>query len=93
MIGFRSKDVRKSARKTMKATGWLRLDSGFAVRQCRVIDISETGARIAVEQQQSVPNAFSFMLDRSRGGRAARIKWRKGAEIGLEFVASSADKA
>ena len=90
MLGRRSKDLRKSSRRKLQTTGWIRLGGGFAARRCEVIDISDTGARIAVPPQQPVPGEFSFALDRAREGRSARIKWRKRTEIGLEFVPVSA---
>jgi hypothetical protein len=93
MIGRRSKDLRASSRRKVEKTGWIRLSGGFAIRKCEVIDISDTGARIAVAPHQSVPNSFSFMLQRGGEGRTAHVKWRKGTEIGLEFVLKSAARA
>lgn len=93
MISLRGKDLRASARRNFDATGWIRLGGGFAIRRCKVINISDGGARISVPQQQAVPNSFSFTLDRRREGCPARVKWRKGAEMGLAFVLAPAGPA
>lgn len=93
MIVRRWKEPRASARRKLETTGSIRLDGGFATRKCEVIDISDTGARIAVMSQQSVPGSLSFALNRGREGRAARVKWRQGLEIGLEFISKSAGQA
>ena len=93
MISLRGKDLRAAARRKYEATGWIRLGGGFAIRKCKVINVSDGGARIAVASQQAVPNSFSFTLDRRRAGCAARVKWRKGTEMGLEFVPEPADRS
>jgi len=90
MLARKPKDLRKSSRTKLKGAAWIRLAGGFAARQCEVLDISDTGARIAVPSQQLVPNAFSLALQRGGQGRAARVKWRRGTEIGLEFTEKSA---
>jgi hypothetical protein len=86
MTARRWKYLRKSSRRTLQASGWIRLGGGFAIRRCAVIDMSDTGARLAVTAQDHVPRAFSFTLDRMREGRAAVVKWRNGTEVGVEFV-------
>ena len=85
MLARRPKDLRKSSRRTQKGVAWIRLAGGFAARECQVLDISDTGARIAVSSQQLVPNLLSLALQRGGQGRPARVKWRRGGEIGLEF--------
>jgi hypothetical protein len=93
MFVRKPKDLRKSSRTKLKGAAWIRLAGGFAARQCEVLDISNTGARIAVPSQQSVPNLLSLALQRGGQGRLARVKWRRGAEIGLEFSEAAAGRA
>ena len=84
----RAKDRRRAARQSQKnITAWVRADGGFAVRACRVLDISKTGVRLSVEGADRMMGTFVFMPSRDRGtGRRARVKWRRGAQIGAEFV-------
>ncbi len=75
---------RRSARSTLGAQAWIRLDSSFAVRPCRVIDLSPTGARLSIEGE--ITKSFALLLSLDSAGRKARIKWRRGNQVGIEFV-------
>ena len=84
IINRKSKEQRKSARKSINTRAWFRVDGGFAVRPCSVIDISDTGARLSIEGD--IPASFALMLSRNSKGRNARIKWRRGDKVGVVFV-------
>ena len=77
---------RRAARVKSGATGWLRLDGGFAMRPCQVLDVSDTGVRIAVDPALRVPK--EFVIVRSQGGQGRRcfVKWRNATQIGAQFV-------
>jgi hypothetical protein len=60
------------------------LDSSFAVRPCRVIDLSPAGARLVIEGD--VTKSFVLLLSLNSAGRKARIKWRRGHQVGIQFV-------
>jgi hypothetical protein len=75
---------RKSGRRTLGSRAWIRLDSGFAVRPCRVIDLSPTGARLSIEGE--ITKSFALLLSLNSVGRKARIKWRRGNLVGIEFL-------
>lgn len=84
-----SKDARRAFRKKVVEHAWIRLD-GFAVRPCTVVDLSDTGVQISVGATQPVPKTFTFLMSRdSRSGRRAHIKWRRGTQIGAEFVSDA----
>jgi hypothetical protein len=86
-LSRKSKDQRKASRKTIGESAWIRLDGGFAVRPCNVIDLSDTGVQITIDAAESVPRIFTFMISRDSGtGRRVRIKWRRGSQIGAEFI-------
>ena len=81
-------ESRKAVREALGAKAWIRFDDGFSVRACRVIDLSARGIRITVETPHDVAACFSLLLSRQAvPGRRCRVKWRKGSEIGAEFVA------
>jgi len=78
---------RKAPRKKIGARAWIRPEGGFAVRPCNVIDLSDTGVQIMIEEAASVPSNFTFLTSRNDGlGRRARIKWRRESKIGAEFL-------
>jgi hypothetical protein len=69
----------------MGADGWIRI--GFAIRPCRIVDLSDTGVRILVASAQTVPKTFALLTSRNAGaGRAAEVRWRHGMEIGAKFL-------
>jgi hypothetical protein len=66
---------------------WMRFDDGFSVRECRLVDLSSGGARILVKTPYDVAGLFSLLMTRDAApGRRCRVKWRRGREIGAEFV-------
>lgn len=83
------KDSRKEVRKELGTPAWIRFDDGFSVRACRLVDLSSKGVRIVVAAPHDVADRFRLLLTRGAApGRPCRIKWRKGSEIGAEFVAA-----
>jgi PilZ domain len=80
----RRPERRRSARSTLGSRAWIRLDDSFAVRPCRVIDLSPTGARLSIEGEITKP--FALLLALNSAGRKARIKWRRGNQVGIQFI-------
>ena len=80
-----AKDQRKAPRKKVSADAWIR--SGFAVRPCKIVDLSDTGVQIRISTAQTVSSNFTFLTSRDAGsGRPARVRWRRGTQIGAEFL-------
>ena len=77
---------RRASRVKSGASAWLRLDGGFAMRPCQVLDVSDTGVRIAVDPALRVPNDFVIVLSQGGQGRRAFVKWRNATQIGAQFV-------
>lgn len=82
---FRGRDLRKAPRRKIGSQGWIRVEGGFAVRRCKVIDMSNTGLQIAVQNPETFPSTFSFLETRTGHGRRARVVRRRGSEIGATF--------
>ncbi len=82
----RGKEQRKATRRKVSTSGFIRPDGGFAVRPCTIIDLSDTGVQISIDAPGSVPSTFTFMTSRTAKGRRASVKWRRGSQIGAEFV-------
>jgi hypothetical protein len=80
-----SKEQRRAARIRVGSDAWIR--GGFAVLPCKVVDLSDTGVQIRLSTAQMVPNTFTLLTSRNAGsGRSARVKWRRGTQIGAEFL-------
>jgi hypothetical protein len=66
---------------------WIRIDAGFSVRACRLLELSGKGARIVVDAPHDVADRFLLLLSRDASpGRRCRVKERNGTEIEAEFV-------
>ncbi len=79
--------ARNATRRRMGSTAWIRPDDGFSVRKCVIADISPTGVRLFVDESLVTMKKFNLLMSRGAGqGCACRVKWRRGTEIGAEFL-------
>ncbi len=82
----RGREQRKATRRKLTTSGFVRPDGGFAIRTCTVIDLSDTGVQITIDEPRSLPSTFVFLTSRAAKGRRANVKWRRGSQIGAEFI-------
>ena len=85
MAVTKKRDVRRS----VQQAGWITLEGGFAARPCTVLDLSVTGAKITLDDPNSVTASrirLAFTRD-ARTGRACEVVWRRGKTLGVRFVA------
>jgi PilZ domain len=52
-----------------------------------VRDVSETGARLRVENGLAIPDTFELLLDLDGLEADCEVTWRKDREIGVRFLA------
>ena len=77
-------EQRKSRRRPVSYTAWIALTSG--PHGCVLSDVSETGARIAVEDGDTVPDTFVLLLDGNGSARrTCDVVWRERFQIGVRF--------
>ena len=80
--------ARKSPRRRMGSQAWIRPDDGFAVRKCIISDISPTGVRLFLDPSHVTVKEFRLLLSRNAAqGCHCRVKWRRGSQVGAEFLA------
>jgi len=79
---------KRASRKLLSQQAWITLDGGFAVRQCLVQDISESGAKITLDQDASqLPGMIRLAFARdARTGRNCKVVWRRGKSAGIKFI-------
>jgi hypothetical protein len=78
---------KREARKSVRQSGWITLDGGFAARPCTVLDLSSAGAKITVDDPQAVPAKVRLAFSRdARTGRVCEVVWRRGKTLGVKFV-------
>jgi hypothetical protein len=79
---------KRAARKRLSKHAWITLDGGFAARQCLVQDISDSGAKITMDEDATqLPGVIRMAFARdARNGRSCRVVWRRGKSAGLSFL-------
>jgi hypothetical protein len=79
--------TKREARKSVRQSGWITLDGGFAARPCTVLDLSSTGAKIIIDDPQVVAAKVRLAFSRdARTGRTCEVMWRRGKTLGVKFV-------
>lgn len=85
---------RRTLRRTVDAPAWMEIGSDTRLRRCRLIDISENGARLVVENIENTPDSFNLLLSRfGRPNYRCSVVWKRDKEIGVEFLAAPANEA
>jgi hypothetical protein len=78
---------KRPARKSLHQAGWITLEGGFAARQCVVKDMSATGAKVTIDDPNSLPAKLRLAFSRdARTGRPCEVVWRRGKSVGVKFV-------
>jgi len=77
-------------RKVVNEPAWICVENGFATRQCTLLDVSEGGARLRMDDPEFVRTPFRLKKNSSDPGRSCAIAWRDGKEIGITFLPDTA---
>jgi len=78
---------KREVRKSLRQPGWITLDGGFAARQCVVQDMSSTGAKVTIDDPNTLPARLRLAFARdARTGRKCEVVWRRGKSFGVKFV-------
>lgn len=78
---------KREARKSLQQPGWITFEGGFAARPCVVQDMSSSGAKITIDDPNSLPGKLRLALSRdARTGRSCEVVWRRGKSVGVRFV-------
>jgi hypothetical protein len=78
---------KREARKSLHQPGWITLEGGFAARPCVVRDLSSSGAKVTINDPNSLPAKLRLAFSRdARTGRNCKVVWRRGGTVGIKFV-------
>jgi hypothetical protein len=81
-------DRRKAVRRTVRLPAKIATGEGGVFRDCTLVDLSDLGARLAIDQADNLPDEFAiFLPPYARPFRKCRLIWRKNEHIGVEFDA------
>jgi len=81
-------EKRKAKRRQIGQRVWVDFGPGSRVQPCVLKDMSDNGARIILLVREPAPYEFTlqFAPDGSVG-RRCQLRWQRGADIGVKFVA------
>ena len=54
-----------------------------------MIDVSRNGAKLEVENTHNISDTFLLLFSKSDTGNRATVVWRRGTEVGVEFVSAN----
>jgi len=77
---------RQAPRRNLNAPGWIRLDGGFGLRECKIVDVSISGVRICLPFAGKLPETFTLLLSKNAQGHRVRTIWRRANQIGAKFL-------
>jgi len=79
------KDKRKSLRRPVRYSAWVALE-GDQVHGCVMSDVSDSGARLDIDESKPIPDQFTLLLTITGSARRqCRVVWRKPRQIGVAF--------
>jgi hypothetical protein len=77
---------REAPRRNLNTPGWIRLDGGFGLRECKIVDVSISGVRISLPFGGKLPDTFTLLLSKNAPGHRVRTIWRRANQIGAKFI-------
>jgi PilZ domain len=79
-------ELRKKPRRQFHYNAKILIDKTTPPIACSISDISESGARLSLENDRELPETFMLLLTANGGARRhCRVVWREGLMIGVEF--------
>jgi hypothetical protein len=84
-------DRRSSTRQKSFLRGRLFYNNRRSSVDCLVRDISDTGARLVFSSAVSIPEVVELYLSNKDDVRRARVQWRRGEEVGVDFESADGD--
>jgi hypothetical protein len=83
----RMKVQREPRRQAQKQPAWITVDDGMTKRECFVLDVSPTGAKIMTDAAIDVRDRFGLALVPAHPKRQpCEVVWRRGNTYGIKFL-------
>ena len=77
---------RRRSRRPAQSPAWADPGGILPVIDCKIVDLSEGGARIAAAPGVEIPDTFQLQIDNSRILGPAEVVWRNHTHIGVRFL-------
>jgi hypothetical protein len=85
-------DVRVAPRRRTLKGGVIAFNSHFTTYNCTVREISQTGARLRVDDVKGIPNHFDLIIELDAVEHSCESVWRRDGEIGVRFIGEPRSK-
>jgi hypothetical protein len=83
----RAKVQREPRRQLHKRPAWMTVDNGMTKRECFVLDVSPSGAKIMTDAAIDVGDGFGLALVPAHPKRQpCEVVWRRGNTYGIKFL-------
>jgi hypothetical protein len=83
----RAKVQREPRRQLHKQSAWITVDNGMTKRECFVLDVSPSGAKIMTDAAIDVRDRFGLALVPAHPKRQpCEVVWRRGNTYGIKFL-------
>jgi hypothetical protein len=77
---------RTQRRKQIHAAAWADPGGILPVIDCKIIDLTAEGARVAAPPGVELPQVFQLQIDSKRILGAAEVMWREQNQVGVRFL-------
>lgn len=78
--------MRREHREERAQRAWLEADEGGPLVACTLLDLSPSGAKLEIDVNDKIPEAFSLRLTRYGQRFSCRTVWRTSNMIGVTIV-------
>jgi hypothetical protein len=83
----RARVQREPRRQLHKQPAWMTVDNGMTKRECFVLDVSPSGAKIMTDAAIDVRDRFGLALVPAHPKRQpCEVVWRRGNTYGIKFL-------
>jgi hypothetical protein len=77
--------LKREARRRRYQWAWVTLEGNATVHDCRVLDVSQNGAKVITDMAAEIGTRFGLALVPYRP-RQCEIVWRRGRTLGIKFL-------
>ena len=79
-------DRRVGKRRATNLSAWADPGGAWPVIDCRILDLTPEGARVASATGHELPDVFQLRADSTRVIGAVEVVWRHANQVGVRFV-------
>ena len=77
---------RVKGRRSVNSPAWADPGGVLPVIDCKILDVSDDGARVAWPSGKDLPDVFELQIDSSRILGTAEVVWREHHQVGVKFL-------